>query len=351
MKPVTSSDAFLLETLQTLTRIPSPSGRTEEVVQWTEDLLRSWGLTPTRTRRGALKVRLLGRDTQRARALTAHLDTLGAMVRNLKDNGRCSLASVGTWSSRFAEGARVTLHTDEQDYRGTILPLLASGHAYNEKVDQQPVNWDQVELRIDEPCLNRSHLEALGVQPGDFVSVDTGTEVLENGFIFSRHLDDKAGVAALLNALRLLVEAQVELPCNTDLILTVREELGDGGSAVLTSDVWELVTIDNGVQAATQHSREFGVTLAAGDKTGPFDRNLVRHLTQLCVEHNLQHQRDLFRHYRSDLAAAVEAGFDVRTALIAIGLDGSHGHERTHLDALRTASELARLYLLSPLLD
>lgn len=345
------SDSFLLETLRELMRIPSPSGRTEEVAAWTSELLRSWGLSPEPTRRGALKLRLPGADSARARALTSHLDTLGAMVRHLKDNGRCALASVGTWSSRFAEGARVTLHTDSGDLRGTILPLLASGHAYNEKVDQQPVSWDQLELRIDERCDSRSDLQTLGVQPGDFVSVDTGTEVLENGFIFSRHLDDKAGVAAMLNAIRQIVQEQCPLPCTTDLIFTVREELGDGAAAVLTPEVWELVTIDNGVQAGTQHSREFGVTLAMGDKTGPFDRRLIRHLEQLCREHGLAHQRDLFRHYRSDLAAAVEAGYDVRTALIAIGLDGSHGHERTHLDAIRTASELARLYLLSPLLD
>ena len=114
-------------------------------------------------------------------------------------------------------------------------------------------------------------MEKLGVQPGDFVYIDTGTEVLEIGFFFSRHLDDKAGVAALLNALGLLHEAGHQHPCTTYLILTVREEIGDGGSAVLSPDVWELVTIDNGVQAGTQHSREFGVTPAMGDKTGPFD--------------------------------------------------------------------------------
>ena len=38
----------------------------------------------------------------------------------------------------------------------------------------------------------------------------------------------------------------------------------------------------------------------------------------------------------------------VRTALIAIGLGGSHGHKRTHLDAIHTASEQAHINLLSP---
>ena len=88
-----------------------------------------------------------------------------------------------------------------------------------------------------------------------------------------------------------------------------------------------------------------------GDKTGPFDRRLILHLDRLCKENRLSYQRDLFKQYQSILVAAVEAGFDVRTTLIASGLDGSHGYERTHLGAIRTASELAHLHLLSPLLD
>ena len=122
---------------------------------------------------------------------------------------------------------------------------------------QQPVNWEQVELRINEYCNSFQEFKNLGVQPGDFFSTDTGTEVLENGFIFLRHLDDKAGVAALLKALRWIHEEGHQLPCNTYLILTVREEIGDGGSTVLSSDVWELVTIDNGVQSGPQYLREF----------------------------------------------------------------------------------------------
>ena len=130
-------------------------------------------------------------------------------------------------------------------------------------------------------------------------------------------------------------------------IIGKREEIGDGGSAVLSLDIWELVTIDNGVQAGTQQSREFGVTPAMGDKTGPFDRRLVLHLDRLCKENRLSYKRVLFKHYRSDLAAAVEAGFDFRPSLLAIGLAGSHGLERTHLDAIHTASDLAYINLLS----
>ena len=125
-------------------------------------------------------------------------------------------------------------------------------------VDQQPVNWEHVELRTDKYYNSFQELEKLSVQSGDFVSIYTGTEVLENGFIFSRHLDDKAGVVALLNALRFIHEAGHQLPCTTYLILTGREEIGDGGHAVLSPEVWELVllTMEFGLALSIRESLE-----------------------------------------------------------------------------------------------
>ena len=90
------SNTFLVETLRSLTSIPSPSGRTEQIVGWAVELLQSWGFEPKLTRRGAIKLKLPGKDSSRASALTAHLDKLGSMVRHLKDNGRCAMAPVGT---------------------------------------------------------------------------------------------------------------------------------------------------------------------------------------------------------------------------------------------------------------
>ncbi len=56
----------------------------------------------------------------------------------------------------------------------------------------------------------------------------------------------------------------------------------------------------------------------------------------------------MFRYYRSDSAAALQAGYDVRTALTAFGVDSSHGYERIHLHALRSIAELLTAYATSP---
>jgi putative aminopeptidase FrvX len=130
-------------------------------------------------------------------------------------------------------------------------------------------------------------------------------------------------------------------------LFTIEEEVGIGASTILIDDIASLIGIDNGTTAPGQNSDEFGVTISMADKNGPFDYHLIRKLVDLCVENEIFYQKDVFRHYRSDVASAIAAGFDVRTALISFGVDSSHGWERIHIHALRSLAELITAYALS----
>ncbi|WP_209425590.1 osmoprotectant NAGGN system M42 family peptidase [Pararhodobacter sp. SW119] len=338
---------FLRACLARLLDIPSPTGYTDTIVRHLCGELDALGVEYDLTRRGAIRARLPGHEHGGARAIVSHLDTLGAQVRALKPNGRVTLAPVGTWSARFAEGARVTLFTDKGAYRGTILPLKASGHTYNDEIDTQPVGWDHVELRIDARAFRIDDLHRLGIEVGDMVAVDPQPEFLDSGFIVSRHLDNKAGVAVMMAALKSLSERGQRLPVDVFFLFTIAEEVGHGAASILLPDIASLVAVDNGTTAPGQNSSEFGVTLAMGDQTGPFDFHLTRKLAALCRKHDIRMQKDLFRHYRSDSASAIEAGADVRTGLVTFGVDASHGYERIHMHALRSLAELLTAYSLS----
>lgn len=338
---------YLSRTLRRLLDTPSPAGYTDAVARLACEELAALGIEHELTRRGAIRARMAGRRRQPARSLIAHLDTLGAQVKNLKDNGRLELARVGHWSARFAEGARATLFTDTGSFRGTILPLKASGHVFNEQIDTQPVGWEHIELRIDALARNARELARLGIAIGDMVAIDPQPEFLPNGFIVSRHLDDKAGCAVMFAAMKALKEAGESLPVDTLFLFSISEEVGVGASSVLTHDVASMVIIDNGTTAPGQASSEFGVTVAMADMTGPFDYHLTRKLIRLCREEDIAFQQDLFRYYRSDSASALEAGDDVRTALITFGVDASHGYERIHMHALRSLAELVTAYATS----
>lgn len=340
---------YLLETLRKLLEIPSPTGYTDTIVRHVTQELEHFGLDVELTRRGAIRAIRRGAEERGARAIVSHLDTLGAQVQFIKDNGRLSLVPIGTWSARFAEGARCSIITDKGVYRGSILPLKASGHAFNDAVDELPVGWDYVELRVDALARNREDIETLhGIEVGDIVSIDPQPEFLENGFIVSRHLDNKAGVAVMLAALKAMQENKVETPVDVHWLFTIAEEVGVGATSILTHDVASMVAVDNGTTAPGQNSDEFGVTLAMGDQTGPFDYHLTKKLADLCVENEIRYQKDVFKYYRSDSASAIEAGADVRTALITFGVDASHGYERIHTHALRSLAELITAYLASP---
>jgi len=334
---------YLQEQLKALLAIPSPTGYTDTVARYVVRQLEALGLHVDLTRRGAVRACLRGEETAGARAVVSHLDTLGAQVKMLKPNGRLSLVPIGHWSSRFAEGARATVFTERGTYRGTILPLKASGHTFGDEVDTQPVSWEQVELRIDALAMNDRHLQRLGLEVGDIVAIDPQPEFLENGFIVSRHLDNKAGVAAMLAAIRAMRET-VPPPVNVWWLFTISEEVGHGASSVLMPDIASLLAVDNGTTAPGQNSAEFGVTIAMADMTGPFDWHLTRKLALLCRENDIAYQKDIFRHYRSDVASAIEAGHDVRTALATFGVDASHGYERIHMHALRSLAELLTCY-------
>jgi peptidase M42 family hydrolase len=343
---------YLQTTLLELLSIPSPAGLTDEIVHYTGAKLDALGLPYELTRRGTIRAILRRNMPERRRfppacAIVSHLDTLGAMVREIKPNGRLSMMPIGTWSSRWAEGGRVTLFTESGRQRGSVLPLKASGHVYNEAVDSQPVEWDQLELRVDAEIHSDAEAAAHGIQVGDFVAFDPNPEVLANGYIVSRHLDDKAGVAAVLAAVKAVVDAKAPVPMDCHLVFTLSEEVGSGARAVIEADVSEVIGVDIGPVASGQGAKEYGVTIPLMDSAGPHDYHLTRRLLKLCDEHGIASHRDVFRFYHSDAGAAVSAGADVRTALLCFGTDASHGYERTHMATLTSLAELLALYMQS----
>jgi len=339
--------SYLTRQLRRLLTVPSPTGYTDTVVREVCDELARLDVPFELTRRGAIRAVTEGVSRRPARGIIGHLDTIGCQVKGLKPNGRLELTPIGTWSARFAEGARCTVFSDAGGYRGTILPLLASGHTFDARIDTQPSSWDHVELRVDAFARHDHDLEGLGIAVGDFVAVDPQPEFLDNGFIVSRHLDNKAGVAVMLAALEAMRREGVTPPVDVFWLLTITEEVGHGAAAVVPSEVAAMVTIDNGTTAPGQNSSEFGVTVAMADQTGPFDYHLTHKLIRLCQDQDIRFQRDIFKHYRSDSASALEAGADVRTALITFGVDSSHGYERIHMHALRSLAELITAYVAS----
>jgi putative aminopeptidase FrvX len=202
-------------------------------------------------------------------------------------------------------------------------------------------------MRIDALSISQNDLFRLGVEIGDIVAIDPQPELMENGYIVSRHLDDKAGVAVMLAAIKAMNDQKAVTPVDIHFLFTISEEVGVGAASILTHDVASMIAVDNGTTAPGQNSDEFGVTIAMADQSGPFDYHLTKKMAELCFENDIRYQKDIFKYYRSDSASAIVAGADVRTSLITFGIDASHGYERIHLHALRSLAELITAYAVS----
>jgi putative aminopeptidase FrvX len=340
--------SFLLDFLARLLDIPSPTGFAQDAIAFTEETLAELpALTLRRTRKGALLARWEGERGDAPRALTAHVDTLGAMVKEIKSNGRLKLTKIGGFAWNTVEGEGCLVHTrGGKTIRGSFLLAKASAHVYGSAVHDTPRDDAEMEVRLDERVSFADETRALGIEVGDFVSFDPRVEIV-NGFVRSRHLDDKAGVAAIVAALYAMHKAGKTPAQTTYFLVSNYEEVGHGASAGLPPEVCELVAVDMAAVGEGQASDEFHASICVKDSGGPYHHGLSSHLRNLADRYDIPYKTDIYPYYGSDGEAAWRAGGDIAVALIGPGVDASHNYERTHTDALNATARWVLAYLLS----
>lgn len=336
--------------LKQLVEIPSPSGYTKEIMDFMEQFLKEIGVDYIRTNKGALIATIVGENDAKHRLLTAHTDTLGAMVKEVKPSGRLKLAMVGGFNWNAVEGEYCTIHTaDGKKIRGTILMHQTTVHVYKNATslarDEQ-----NIEVRVDEKVINASETRELGIEVGDFVSFDPRFEQTDSGFIKSRHLDDKASTALLLQLMKAIKENKWTIPYTTHFYISNNEEIGFGGNSNIPEQTVEYIAVDMGAIGDGQTSDEYTVSICAKDSSGPYHYELTRNLVELAKTEGIDYKLDIYPYYGSDASAAIRAGFDVKHALFGPGIEASHAYERTHIQSLENTAKLLYSYIHSEIL-
>jgi putative aminopeptidase FrvX len=339
-------NAYLTKVLVQLLNTPSPTGNTAAAIEIVAQAFADLHLETWRTNKGAQVAVLPGRSSARPRALSGHVDTLGAMVKEIKTDGRLKLAPLGGYLWRTVEGEYCQIQANSgQTYTGTVLAHKTAVHTY--KREDLIKSEQEIEVRIDERTFSDQDTRALGIEVGDFVSFDPRAIVTSSGFVKSRHLDDKAGVAIMLATAKALLDAGLQPVQRTYFYISPYEEVGHGAASGIPTGVKELLVIDMGAMGDGQNSDEYTVSICAKDSSGPYDLDMRRRLVQLCQEQNIAYKVDIYPHYGSDGSAALRAGADLVVGLIGPGVDASHAYERTHQDALRHTAHLAAAYLMA----
>lgn len=337
---------YTLEFLEEIINISSPSGDTKEVMDRVEREFKELGLNWKKTKKGASYAVLEGENTKESILLTAHVDTLGAMVKEIKSNGRLKMSKIGGYSWGAVEGENVNIKTTEgKIFTGTILPEESSVHIFDNVNDFKKTD-DSMEIRIDEKTTSPEETRELGIEVGDFVSFFPRFILTENGYIKSRHIDDKACVSVLLSVCKYFLENNLKPKYTTYFYVADYEEIGHG-LYFIPENIKEIVAVDIGTVGGSHRSLERAVTIMAKDGVTPYDLELKNKFVKLSKENEINYRIDISKNYGSDASTALRQGNDVRVGCIGPGVDSTHHYERTHREALESTIKLVSRYLLS----
>lgn len=336
---------YVLEQTKKILSIDSPTGYTKEAADYVINAYEALGYHPVKTVKGGVLVEIGGSDEKDAILLEAHMDTLGAMVREIKSNGRLKLSPLGGMNPNNAEAENCRIITRfHGKYEGTFQLENASIHV-NGKYNDTKRSYDSMEVVLDEHVTSEEETRELGIMEGDIVAFDPRTTITEKGYIKSRFLDDKLSVGILLGFAKFLKEENITTKRKIYHHITVYEEVGHGACGTVPEGVTEILSVDMGCVGESLQCSERQVSICAKDSVGPYNYEVVTNLIKAAKEHDIDFAVDVYPHYGSDADAALEAGYDCRHGLIGAGVYASHGYERSHVDGAKNTLELLKAYL------
>ena len=227
-----------------LISIDSPTGYTYKATEYVVREFEKLGFPTRYTTKGGVIVDLGGEDEENGIILLTHLDTIGAMVSSVKDNGRLSMTPLGGLHAPGLEGENVKVYTREgKVFTGTIQLPNPSVHVADD-YDKAERSWKTLECVLDEDLKTKKDAMDLGISNGDIVALDPKFRITDSGYIKSRFLDDKLSVSIVMALAKYISDNCITPKRKLWLHVTVYEEIGHGGSASVPKGVKEVMVLN-----------------------------------------------------------------------------------------------------------
>ncbi|QUH18800.1 M42 family metallopeptidase [Alkaliphilus sp. B6464] len=341
---ITINREYVLQKAKELLEFDSPSGFCFEIMDKISVWVKEFGYAFETTNKGCGIINIPGKSSDKVIGLSAHVDTLGAMVRSITSNGTLKFTLIGGPIVPTLDSEYCTIRTrDGKIYTGTFLSTSPAAHVFEDSSSKKR-DTQNMEIRIDEVVKSKKDVEDLGIAVGDFIFIDPKTTITESGFVKSRFIDDKGSVACLISLLELMSRENIVPEYTTKILISTYEEVGHGASYI-PEDITEMIAVDMGCIGDDLSCSEYDVSICAKDSGGPYDYNMTTQLINLAKENDINFAVDIYPMYGSDVVAALRGGNNIRGALIGPGVHASHGMERTHYNALESTIKLLYLYL------
>ena len=333
---------YVLQTLEEIMKIDSPSGYTAAVMEKVEQKAEELGYAFDMTHKGNGIITVPGKDPEYVVGFCAHVDTLGLMVRSIKDNGALAFTKIGGPNLATVDSEWCRVHTrDGRVYNGTVYCTKPASHVYKEAGAER--SEENLEVRLDEVVNSKEDVLKLGVQVGDYICIDPKFTVTPSGYIKSRFLDDKLSVAILLGVLEYFSSHNLVPSHTVKILISTYEEVGHG-MAWIPQDIQELIAVDMGCIGEDLTCTEQMVSICAKDSSGPYDYSITSRMAELAKENEIDYALDIYPFYGSDVSAALRGGQDIQGGLIGPGVFASHAYERSHVKAVENTMKLLIAY-------
>lgn len=337
---ITNYVDFILEKTKEVLAIDSPTGYTKNAAEYVINEYKKLGYDAELTVKGGVLADLGGRQKDDGIVLAAHIDTLGAIVCEIKGNGNLKVSPLGGMNPNNAEAENCRIVTRfDGVYEGTFQLNNASIHV-NKDYNDTKRGYGEMEVVLDEKVSSKEDTEKLGIMVGDIVCFDPRTTVTESGYIKSRFLDDKLSVGILLGYAKYLKDEGIEPEHHMYHYITVYEEVGHGGAASIPEGVKEVISVDMGCVGDGLSCTEHQVSICAKDSAGPYNYDVVTNMIKAARDNDIDFAVDVYPFYGSDVDVALGAGYDIRHGLIGSGVYASHGYERSHRDGVENTLKL-----------
>lgn len=331
---------YAVEQIEKLVSIDSPTGYHYNIQKYLVEEMETMGFEVRTLRKGGVIVNLGGKG--QPLMLMAHADTLGAFVHYIKPDGRIAISS-NSLNANNVETENVRICTrDGRMYEGTIQLENASVHV-NKDINKER-KFSELEVVLDEDVRTGEEAKELGISAGDFIFVEPRFRITGKGYIKSRFLDDKASAGVLMAIAKYVSEHEGCLKRNVQIYFTLFEEAGHGGTAGVPDDIEDILAVDMGCIGENLNCTEKQVSICTKDSNGAYHFEMVNELIKVAKENGIDYALDIYPFYGSDAQAVIQAGKDVRHALIGPGVYASHGYERSHKDGIKNTFELALGY-------
>ena len=325
-----------------LLNIDSPTGFTKEMIKKIEKDFKELGYVVEHTNKGALLIKIS--DGKDGLLLEAHGDTLGAMVKEIKNNGRLKMTPLGGLVASNIESENVRVYSRfNKTYEGTVQLENASSHV-NKDLRIAERNFDSIEVVLDEDVNSKEDVKKMGIDVGDFICLDPRAHITKSGYIKSRFLDDKLSVGILLSLAKYLKDNDIKLKRKVYFLITVYEEVGHGASYI-PSDIKEAISVDMGCVGEGLQCKEKQASICAKDSGGPYDFDVTDKLVKAAIKEKADYVIDVYPYYGSDVESTLRAGYDIKHGLIGPGVYASHGYERSHIDGVYAVLKILKGYL------